>query len=814
MPQSLPSHARIVVIGGGIVGCSTAYHLAAAGCKDVVVLEQYQLTAGSTWHAAGAVGQLRSDANVTRLLSESVKLYDELEDLTGQPSGWVRNGSLRLALTPERRTEYEIAQSVAHSFGVEFNMISPAEAAEMVPQMKVSDVLCAAFVPNDGVANPSDITQALAKGARNHGVEIIEGIRVTGCTTKNGTANGVETDQGTISCEIVVNCGGIWARELGRMAGVNVPLQPSHHQYFVTETIDGLARYIPSVRDPDKQTYFKEEVGGLAVGGYEFNPIPFHPDPIPSNHEFRLMEPNYDHFTPLLEGACERFPALEEVGVRQWFNGVEAFTEDGMFIMGEAPELRNYFVGAGFNAFGIAAGGGAGKALAHWVLNGEPPFDLWGADIRRFAPHHHSGRQVLARSLDGQAKHYKLHYPHEESTVCRGLRRSPVYDRLRQAGACFGGKYGWERPNWFAADGSEPKDEYRFGRQNWFPHVAEEHKACRERVAVFDQSSFAKFKLFGSDAVNVLQNICAANMAQEVGKIIYTPILNARGGIESDLTITRTAEDEYFVVTGTGSALRDASYIRSHIAPEQDARLMEVTSGYACLSAMGPQARALLSEIAENDLSDAAFPLGTARDIIVAGAPVTALRVAFVGELGWEIYIPSEFAVTVYDAIKEAGRSHGTADAGYRAIDSLRLEKARRLWGHEIGPDYTPLEAGLGFAVDMTKPDFIGREALMAQQARGVRRRLCTFTVNDPELVLYGKETIFRNGEQAGWLSSAGFGHSIGLPLGLGYVSCETSIAPGWIADGTYELEVLGKRVPAVAYLKPVYDPENKKLSA
>lgn len=814
MPNAVPSHAKVVIVGGGIVGCSTAFHLAQSGCRDVVLLEQYQLTAGSTWHAAGAIGQLRSNANVTRLLSESVALYEGLEELTGQATGWVRNGSLRLALTPERRVEYEIAATVARSFGVEFEMISAEDAKKMIPQMKTDDVLCAAFVPSDGVANPSDITQALAKGARKNGVRILEGIRVTGFATKNGAATAIETNQGRIDCEYVVNCGGIWARELGRMAGVDVPLQPSHHQYFVTEKINGLERHIPTVRDPDKQTYFKEDVGGLAVGGYEFDPIPYTVNPIPADHEFKLMEPAIDHFERLLMGACERFPDLETTGVKQWFNGVESFTEDGMFIMGEAPGLRNYFVGAGFNAFGIAAGGGAGKALAYWILNKEPPFDLWAADIRRFAPFHRSDRQVCERSLEGQAGHYKLHFPHEEAAFGRGLRRSPVYERLKAGGACFGAKFGWERPNWFNPGATDVRDEYSFGHQNWFEHVAHEHRACREKAALFDQSSFAKYKIVGKDCVAALQHICAGNVDHDIGKIIYTPLLNSRGGIESDLTLTRIGKNEFLVIAGTGSGTRDFNHISRNIPHKMDAYIVDVTSAYAVLSLMGPEARNILSQVAEDDVSNVAFPLGTAQSLIVSGAPVVALRVAFVGELGWEIYIPSEYAATVYDALKDAGSPQGMVDAGYRTIDSLRLEKARRSWSHEISPDHTPLEAGLEFAVDFNKTEFIGRDALLAQKQAGVARRLYSFTVEDPKLVLYGKETIFRNGERVGWLSSAGHGHTIGKPLGLGYISNSEGVDKAWASAGTYELGVLNKRIPAKIHTPMVFDPNNKKSSA
>lgn len=811
MAPSFPDQARIVIIGGGIIGCSAAYHLAKLGCSDVVLIEKHQLTAGSTWHAAGAVGQLRSSANVTRLLSESVALYAALEEDTKQPTGWNQNGSLRLASTVERQAEFEIAATLARSFGIELHMLSPAEVREMVPLMRADDLVCAAYVPSDGVANPSDITQALAKGARKDGVKIFENTTALEVQLEQGRVAGVVTEQGVIRCEFVVNCAGIWAREVGRLAGVNVPLQPSHHQYFVTERIAGLARNTPTIRDTDRQTYFKEEVGGLAVGAYEFKPIPFLPDPIPQDHEFKLMPENIDHFEPMMVAACERFPDLETTGVKQWFNGVEAFTEDGMFIIGEAPEVRGFFVAAGFNAFGIAAGGGAGKALAHWVLHGEPEYDLWSADIRRFAPYHRSRKQVLQRSLEGQGRHYTMHWPHEESETCRDLRVSPIYHRLKQNGACFGAKFGWERANWFAPKGVEPRDIYGFGRQNWFEHVAREHDACRNNAGLFDQSSFAKFKMIGKDAEAALQSMCAGNISQETNKVVYTPLLNKRGGIEADLTITRTEIDEFLIVTGTASATRDFSYLKRHLPHGADARLMDVTSAYGCLSLMGPRSRDILSPLVDGDLTNEGFPLGTGRALNLFGAPIYALRIAFVGELGWELYVPSEYMVHVYNTLKESGTEFGLTNCGYRAIDSLRLEKARRLWGHEIGPDYTPLEAGLGFAVDMKKNDFRGRAALEQQRDKGIARRLAIFTVDDPEVVIMGKETILRNGEHAGWLTSGGFGHTIGKSIGMGYVRVSNGGDGIPIEAGNYELEVRTRRVPAKIFLRPPYDPQNAR---
>lgn len=805
--NKIPSAARIVIIGGGIVGCSVAYHLARLGQKDVVLLERHKLTSGSTWHAAGAVGQLRSSANITRLLGYSVDLYERLEAETGQATGWARCGSLRLARTKDRRAEFERACTTARSFGLEFDIITPDAVKAIVPQLNIDGLDCAAFVPSDGVANPSDITMALARGARQNGVKIFEGVSVTAIETDAGAASAVVTDQGRIACEIIVNCGGIWAPEIGRMAGVNVPLQPSYHQYFVTEKIEGLARHIPTVRDTDYQTYFKEDVGGLQVGGYEFNPIPFDVPRIPDGHEFRLMEPDVEHFEPLLKNAIELVPALSKVGVKAWFNGIESFTEDGMFILGEAPEVKNFFVGAGFNAFGIAAGGGAGKALAEWILEGEPAFDLWAVDIRRFGQHHRSRRTVLARSLEGQAHHYAMGWPHLESQAGRPLRRSPIYDRLKAQGCVFGAKFGWERPNWFAPQGVEPRDVYSFDNPNWVPHVAAEHQAARNAAAIFDQTSFAKFIVEGRDAEAELQRLCANDVSKPVGSLIYTQMLNKRGGIEADVTVSRIGDQRYYIVTGTGFGAHDGAHLRRNLSRAAQVSLQEVTSAFACFSVMGPAAREILQPITEGDLGNDAFPFATCQEIFIAGAPVMAARVTFVGELGWELHVPTEYALTVYEAIMASGASHGIRNAGYRAIDSLRLEKAYRVWSVDIGSDYTPYEAGLGFAVRLNKQsEFIGREALLKAKQAPLTKRLVTFSV-DPSIVLLGRETIYRDGERVGYLTSGGLGHTVGRSIGLGYLRADGGLDDNSLRSAnSYELEVRTRRVPAALHLEPLYD--------
>ena len=806
--KDLPVESQVVVIGGGIAGCSTAYHLAQNGCRDVVVLERAKITSGSTWHAAGMVGQLRASANLTQLLRHSVELYDRLEAETGLATGWKASGSLRLCCTRERRTEVERQITMARSFGLEIALLSPSEIAELCPGMNVEGVDCGVYVPSDGVASPSDLTMSLAKGARAGGCKIFEDTPVTGLVTERGRVTAVVTDKGTIKCARVVIAAGLWSREIGRLAGASIPIQPSHHQYMVTEKIEGLSSDMPAIRDPDNLTYFKEEVGGLIAGGYELNPIPYRRAPSLDDAEFKLFPEAVEHFEQFLPAMMTRFSALEKVGIKQWFNGLEAFTEDTYFILGETPEVRGLFVACGFNAMGIAAGGGTGMAIAHWVLEGEPPFDLWPVDIRRFSSFHRSNRNVLVRAVEGQGHHYAMHWPHYEFKAGRPLRRSAVYDRLQARGACFGSKAGWERPNWFAPIGVEARDSYSFERANWFPYVAEEHKACREAVAVFDQSSFSKALVVGRDAESALQRICAGNMGRPPGRLSYTQMLNERGGIECDLTVARLADDAYYLVTGTAMATHDLDHVRRHIDDSENVSVVDVTSQYGVLGLMGPKARDVLSALTEEDVGNAAFPFGHVRELMVAGAPVRAMRVTFVGELGWELHVPSEYMLRVYDALHDVGADHGLKDAGYRAIDSLRLEKRFCVWGAEVGPDYTPLEAGLGFAVAFDKnTPFIGRDALLRQRESSLDKQLVSFTVDKVDVTLLGRETIYRNGQVVGWLSSGGFGHTVGKPIGLGYVCNGGGVTDDHLLSASYELDVAGQRVPAQIHLRALYDP-------
>ncbi len=810
---TLPTQARAVIIGGGIVGCSTAYHLAREGWTDTVLLESGKLTSGSTWHAAGLVGQLRTSANITQLLGHSVALYDRLEAETGQATGWKMTGGLRLACTDARWTELKRQATTARSFGLEMALLSAEEAQRLWPIMVVDDVVGAAFLPTDGQANPSDITQALAKGARTGGVRIFEDTRVAGIETTDGRVRGVVTDAGRIACEVVVNCAGQWAHEIGRMVGVSVPLVSVQHQYLITEPIDGVPRNLPTLRDPDRLTYYKEEVGGLVMGGYEPNPIAWAEAGIPADFHFSLLDEDWDHFEPMMALALGRVPALQTAGVKQLVNGPESFTPDGNFILGEAPGCSGFFVGAGFNAFGIASAGGAGKALAQWIVGGASPYDLWPVDIRRFGPPHDDSGWVRTRTLEMYGKHYTIAWPFEEHESGRPLRRSPLYDRLRDAGACFGEKLGWERPNWFAPKGVEPRDAYAFGRQNWFPHVGAEHRAVRERVGLFDQTSFAKFEVTGRDAEAALSWICANDIAKAPGRLTYTQMLNGRGGIECDLTVARLAPDRFYIVTGTGFATHDFAWIRANIPAGLDAHPADVTEANSVLSLMGPAARDVLAAVSDDDLSNDAFPFGAVRRIEVAGATVTALRITYVGELGWELHVPVAVAPRVYDALMAAGAAHGIVNAGYRAIESLRLEKGYRAWGADIGPDYTPLEAGLGWAVKLeSNVPFLGREAVAAQREAGVNKWLAGFTVADPRIVLLGRETVYRNGERVGWVTSGGWGYTVDKNIGYGYVRNTAGVTRDFVMTGAYELEVATERVPCEVFLEPLYDPKMARV--
>ena len=819
MNKSLPHEVKIIIVGGGIIGCSVAYHLAKEGAKEVLLLERGQLTCGSTFHAAGLVGQLRSSANITKVLKNSVDLYQNIESETGQATGWKMNGGMRLACTNDRWTELKRQATTAHSFGLDMELLSPQEAKELWPLMETNDLVGAAYLPTDGQINPSDITQALAKGARQRGVTIIEDAKVIGIRTENTDISGcrkiaaVQTDFGEILCEKLINCAGQWAGVVGQMAGVSVPLVSVQHQYLITEPIEGITKDLPTLRDPDKLTYWKEDVGGLAMGGYEPNPLPWGIEGIPEDFKFSLLQENYKHFEQFMISAVERVPEFENVGIRKLINGPEAFTPDGNFILGESPEVKNFFVGAGFNAFGIASAGGAGKALAEWVLANEPPMDLWVVDIRRFSKVHQDKKWTRGRSLEIYGKHYSISWPKEEHKSCRPYFKSPIFEKLKQQGACFGSKLGWERPNWFTTENIIPKDIYSFGRQNWFPFVAEEHRKVRENVAVFDQSSFAKFRVTGLDSETFLSRICANNVAKPEGTITYTQMLNSKGGIECDVTVARLSHDEYYIVSGTGFRTHTESWIRNQLYSSEKIELRDMTEEWAVFSLMGPSSRKVLSKITQSDLQNEIFPFGKCRTIEINGNSILALRITYVGELGWELHIPCSAAESVYESLMEEGKKYGITNAGYRAIESLRLEKGYREWGSDISSDNTPFEAGLGWAVKINSgEEFTGRESLLYKQKYPLKKMLACFTIDNPEIVLFGRETIIRNGEVAGWLTSGGWGHTVQKNIGYGYVRHPDGVDKEFLDSGKYELEIATVKHKCKLHFGPLYDPEMKKI--
>lgn len=811
----MPDQARAVVVGGGIVGASVAYHLTQLGWRDVVLLEQGSLSGGTTWHAAGLIGQLRSSSNLTRLIRYSADLYSRLEGLTGQSTGWKQCGSVSVARTEERMVQLKRNAAMASAYGVEAHVIGLDEAAARYPLMRVDDLVGAVWIPGDGKANPADITQALARGARAGGARLVEGVRVTGVKLVRGAVAAVETSAGPIATEILVNCAGMWARELGRLSGVTVPLHACEHMYIVTQPIEGVPSDLPVLRDPDGHIYVKEEVGGLLMGGFDPWAKPWGGDGIPEGFRFGTLKEDWDKFDILMRNALARLPALESAEVRTFLNGPESFTPDNYFILGEAPEVRRYYVAAGFSSGGIAAAGGAGQALAQWIVEDRAPMDLWPADIRRFAPLHGTRRFLRERVSEIVGVHYHIAFPNRELTSGRDLRRSPLHERLRARRACFGAKMGWERANWFAPEGVAPETVYSFGRQNWFPHAAAEHRATREAVTLFDQTSFAKLRVEGPDAQEVLQRLCANDVAVAPGRVVYTAMLNERGGFESDLTVTRLSEDAYLVVTGAGQGTRDLDWIRRNRPDRARVAVTEVTSAWSVLGLMGPRARQLLARVSDADLGPAAFPFGASREIAIGPAIVRASRITYVGELGWELYVPVEQAALVYDELHRAGQDLGLRDAGYYAMESLRMEKAYRAWGRELTIDDTPWEAGLGFAVRLDKPvRFLGRDALLAQRERPLTKRLLTFVLEDAAALPWGDEPIWRDGRLVGSITSGAFGHTLGRAVAMGYVREAAGVDAAYVADGRFELDIAGDRIPARATLSAPYDPGGLRVKS
>jgi 4-methylaminobutanoate oxidase (formaldehyde-forming) len=813
MSRELPEQAQVVIIGGGIIGCSVAYHLAELGWTDVVLLERKSLTSGTTWHAAGLVGQLRATHNLTRLAQYTTELYENLEQVTGQATGFRQTGSLSLATDAERFEELKRGASMASCFGLEVEVISPAEAQELYPIMSIEDLVGAVYLPRDGQTNPTDTTQALARGARNKGVRIFEQTRVNALEKKSDRITAVITDKGRIACETVVNCAGMWGREVGQMCGVSVPLHAAEHFYIVTEPIPDLPRNLPVVREPSVCNYYKEDTGKLLVGMFEPVAKPWGMDGIPDSFEFDTLPEDVAHIEEHLGCAIERIPVLGDAGIKIFFNGPESFTPDDRYLLGPDPRVPNFFVAAGFNSIGIQSAGGAGKVLAEWIINDQPPMDLWDVDIRRMMPFQINQKYLHDRTVEALGLLYAMHWPFRQPESARGVRTSPLHLRLEERGACFGETAGWERANWFAPAGVSPHYEYSYGRQNWFEHSAAEHLAVRENVGFFDMTSFGKFLLQGVDAAAVLDRVSANRMDVEPGRVVYTQWLNDQGGIEADLTVTRLSETEFLVVTAAASQMRDFHWLRSSIRPDERAWVSDMTAGYAVISLMGPRSRELLQSLTPVDLSNDAFLFGTSQEIELGYALVRATRISYVGELGWEIYIPSDFALGVFDVLADSGDSYDLRPAGLHALNSLRIEKAYRHWGHDISPDDNPLEAGLRFAVDFDKPNsFRGRDALLRASEQPPKKRLIQFLLQDPQPMLYHEEPIWCDGKRVGSTTSGMYGHSLGGCVGLGYIETDESINQGFIDGSAWEIEVAGERVPATASLRPLYDPGSSRV--
>ena len=809
MPD-LPSHAQVVIIGGGVGGCSIAYHLTLMGWKDVVILERHELTSGSTWHSAGLVGQMRSDANLTRMMHYSTDLYRRLKDETGHDPAWREVGGLRLASSAERMEEIKRLVGMAGSFGVPMELITPKEAYDLFPLISLDGVVGAAYTPNDGVIDPTGLTNALAAGAKQRGARIFQDTNVVSIELKDGRVHEVVTDKGSLQTEIVVNAAGQWGGEVGKMVGLNLPVVPMAHLYAITKPIEGVGHDIPTLRDPDLLVYWREEVGGLTTGGYERDPAPFGLDGIPLDFKYTLLPPDWDRFGPLMENSIKRVPVLETAEIRQLLNGPEGFTPDGEYLLGPTA-VKGFWVACAFCAHGLAGAGGIGKTMAEWIIDGHPEWDVWRLDVRRFGSNYNNQDYSVARTIETYSQYYDIHFPGEERLSRRGLRLSPTYYRLRDLGCHFGEKTGWERPNWFqpyeekARHGHEPKG---WARHNWSRAIGYEHLMTRQNAGLFDETSFNKLELRGPGALAFLNYVCANEIDRPVGTVVYTECLNKRGGIECDFTVTRLAADRFFIVTGTAFGQHDLSWLSLNMPEDGSVTIEDVSSSYACLGLWGPKARAILQKVTKADISNAGFPYMTARRITVGDVPALASRVTYVGELGWEFYCPMEYALRLWDTLWDAGQPEGLAAAGYKAIDTLRLEKGYRYWGGEISPDYTPYEAGLGFAVKLDKGNFIGREALLEQKVSVLERKLCCLTLSDSRTVALGKEPIrTKDGKIIGWVASGGYGYSVGKSIIYAYLPIE------YAKTGVeLEVEFFGEQVGAVVVQSPLWDPKGERI--
>ena len=814
-PTDLPHQAQVVIIGGGVIGCSIAYHLTKLGWKDVVLLERKELTSGTTWHAAGLIVTPGAGELEVEISTYTRELIKSLETETGQSTGFKEIGYLQLACTPDWLEERRRLAVAARRLGVNYQEISPSEVKKMWPLANTSDVLAGFYTPEDGRANPVDFTMALAKGARMGGVRIFEDTEVIGVNKENGHVTGVVTSQGQIEAEIVVNCAGLWGRQLGKLAGVNVPLQAAEHYYLLTQPIEGVHPELPIIEDFERYSYFREEVGGLLVGFFEPVAAPWGVDGIPNNFSFGEISPDWDRMMPYIEIAMERVPVLKNAGIHKFFCGPESFTPDGGPLLGEAPELKNFFVAAGLNSLGILQGGGVGKIMAQWIVDGYCPVEAHHIDIARCFPFQGTQKFLTDRTVETLGLQYKLIYPNFANESARNVRKTAIHEQLAKAGAFFSEGMGWEIPDWYAPAGVEARiEEYSWGRQNWFEYQAAEHKACREDVIIMDVTSMSKFLVQGRDSEKVLNHICANDVAVPVGKVVYTQWLNEHAGMEADLTVTRLAEDKFFIVSAGDFYSHDLMWLKRHIPNDAHAFVTDVTSAYTLLNIQGPKSRELLRRISTADVSKEAFPYMSAQDIDVNYALVQTLRVTFEGELGFELYIPTEFSAHVYEAVVGAGHDLGLKHAGFQALNSLRIEKAYREYGHDMDNYDTPLEAGLGFAVKFDKPEgFIGRDALLRHKESGpLKYRMVQFLLEEPEPLLYGNEVIYRDGKIVGHLETGAYGFTLGAAMGMGFVHHESDASIDFINSGTYEVDIAGERHPAKASLRPMYDPKNERV--
>ena len=813
---TLPTHARVVIIGGGVIGCSVAYHLTKLGWNDVVLLERKQLTSGTTWHAAGLIAQLRATANMTKLAKYSQELYGTLEQETGVATGFKRVGSITVALTEERREEIYRQAAMARAFGVDVQEISPTEVQAKYPHLNTKGVTGAVYLDKDGQGDPANIALALAKGARQRGAVIRERTRVTGVARQGRRITGVDWQaedgsSGHITADHVVNCAGMWGREVGAMLGTNVPLQACEHFYIVSEPIDGLGP-LPVLRVPDECAYYKEDAGKMMLGAFEPVSKPWALSGIPKDFEFDQLPEDFDHFEPILEWAVDRMPMLGEAGIHTFFNGPESFTPDDAYHLGQCPEMDNVWIAAGFNSIGIQSAGGAGMALAQWMEDGAKPFDLGDVDIARMQPFQGNRSYLAQRSTETLGLLYADHFPYRQKATARGIRRSPFHAHLLEQGAVMGEMAGWERANWFANPGQDRAYAYSWGRQNWFPNAAAEHEAIRTGVGLYDMSSFGKLRVEGPEAETFMNHVCGADMAVPVGKIVYTQFLNPRGGIEADVTVTRLSETAYLVVTPAATRLADETWLRHHIR-DRMVVITDVTAAEGVLAVMGPKARDLVQAVSPNDFGTTAHPFGMARHIEIGMGLARAHRVSYVGERGWEIYVSADMAAHVFETLIEAGADHGLKLCGLHAMDSCRIEKGFRHFGHDITCEDHVLEAGLGFAVSKTKPAFIGRDAVQRKRDEGLQTRMVQFRLTDPEPLLYHNEPVLRDGQIVGYLSSGNYGHHLGGAIGMGYVPCAGETAAQVLAS-RYEIDVAGTRVQAEASLKPLYDPTGARMKA